>query len=1434
MSDNVEDMSKSRKEETGKDGRSGIDKASAGAQKAKNAAKTAKKAAKAAKTVKSSALVVKILALAWPAIIVLVILFLLIGVAGFITSVPGLLMDKITEITSGLWDGFASFFVGNEAYIHKEDETKLANYLQNMGYDVVGFGFAAPDEVTESQDGNGDKYSNAQSKYLLAYLLADYNTYTVHGNVQHAVSGFFNSMRGKSTGQVTGMLCFDDNGLIDTKTVKADRANKKVTVNVLNPELLSWFNTDSYTFDLEGWTGRYGKPLEFLLTLHIATMAPDLALHVASDEEFDTKVHIGFDDVTSYVRAQYTISSDTVDHLKQLQTTEPGKVIWEIEGLEYLYTKIQSDNTLILQTEDFKKIQEIYNKTYGAYDNFEACIEYMKVFIPYLEKVEAGEEQMPSVLYNTGMGVYYKNPDGGDSNNPVVVTGMGSTMDSFMEEAREGSDATYKADTESYYSDLITPTEAMQSGDTNEAYVKRMREALEKALETAEADLPVMKENSDETAQERNKLVDSLNEIGISNIAAIEQAIDLSDKNDGKGQEIKSVQPYITYVEKSWYKNIYFVINDSIRNAVGGADSWLQNASDFSAYQTESGVTKELSPYEFNPGSNSDQKDMVSGDQGKFEIIETRSNTTQRTQTRQPLRGATNPRIKELLVGAGNQDSEGTNPKPEYYIYDGSRKTAQKIKELKEKEKDLPDGLSEKELSEEINKMDPDNIYRPIDFNKNSLSAFTILENMKSEDADFILRDLKDLLVELKYFKASDLEDKYVGLLDWIIPAYQPEEWPEREFEKQNYEYGTLIKYRENIVKGGRSQAADLDILKISDQDAWERLTNGKISARPQDKATNSDLQNEVDKKIKTITVKIRTWAGDTGLERTDKEIQLQVNEELEEMWIAFFEDLYESAPDFCIVEWGGYRVDGTGVGQVGQKSAHNYGAAVDLNWSQNYYGKQPMTKAEWEAMPESREKYQEIYINSPMVEVAHKYTLSWGGDWTSCKDNMHFSFFADESRDTLIQKWGNGQVIQNTGLSKKIDSLENFLFIGDSYTKGIEGYGYLEECKISAVNGVSPSYWLSNINSLPTDEVKGVCVLLGVNNPSEISQMKQLIDALKNRYSSVPIFVQRVFPVGAGYSNASSMNSRISAFNDEIEKYCEGIEDVTFIDTTKGFIDSEGYLASGATDDNLHIAAGSYSAWIDNIKNKILGSYMGAAEAIKFEDQDVITPGIGEITKISKKSITIKFTETNLVKDMEMTISGFQVDESLKKGDMLDKEQKIGKTLKEDILLILRTANKAVIENIEDYMPPPEIETNEGTAGFVENPEGTDIERWRDIVIGALTELGLDTSEDTVQRVLQQIENESSGDPYCVNDWDSNSSFDCSAGVLQAIASTYNTYKRPEDPEATAFTGDQYRAGNYDKNDPRFNGYYCIYACINYCAQRYGRDLPVWPGGGY
>lgn len=1029
MSGNVDDMSKSRKEEKGK-------KSGGAGQKAANTAKKAKKASKFLAKFKNFSFVVKFLFVFWWIVLAIVIIFLLIGAIQFFTTMPGMMIDKITEVTSGLWADIKGFFEGSRAYIKEEDQVELANYLQNMGYDLYGYGFGSPTEI-----GEGGEVAKINNKYLFSYLLADYNTYEKDvGGLQRSFMQGWKNFWGLENEPYTGMLRFEDTGMFDGVEITTSREQKTLTIKVWDPRWTSWDNTDSYTFDIDGWSGRYGRPLEFLLTLHLATMAPDLALHVASDPEFDTKVHIGFDSVTGFVSAKYVINAETVKKLQEMDGNgeEKNKVIWNIEGLESILDKIADDGTITLDTEDFKKMHEIYNGTYGEFDNFEAAIAFMEDFIPYLDKLIAGEETFPGVLYNTPSPNNVTTKTGVGAEQPIVVTDLGGIMDSTMRDAREtDSKVTYKADTEDFYQELIGSTEGMDGDMTEKEYATRMKNALQKALDTAKEDLPVMKEHSDETAKEREKIAGSLKEIGLTD-EALEQAIDLNSRNGNKGTEIKSKQPYITYVDKAWFKNIYFIINDSIRNGVGSSDPELANLEDFDAYLVEDDVTTELAPYTFNPSDDSNQSDMIANDKGEFKISEKRENTTSRKQTQQPKRGATNPRIKELLVGT-NEDSKGTNPKPKYYIYDGTKKTAETIDKLKAKEiewKNANPFITQAELDEKIEAEDTTDVYKEINFTKNALSAFTILENMKTEDAEYILRDLKSLLVELKYFKASDLQDKYVGLLDWIIPAYQPEEWPEREFEKQNYEYGTLIKYRENIVKGGKQSSANLDILKISDQEAWKKLTNNKISSRPQDKGTNSDLQNEVDKKIKEITVKIRTWAGTSGLDRTEKEVSLQINEELEEVWTAFFEDLYKNAPDFCITQWGGYRVDGTGVGQVGQKSAHNYGAAVDLNWDVNPYGPAPISKAEWEALPETRIKYETIYVNSPMVEIAHKYTLSWGGDWSSVKDNMHFSFFGDENRDTLIQKWGSGQTIQNASIGEKIESLDGFLFIGDSYTK--------------------------------------------------------------------------------------------------------------------------------------------------------------------------------------------------------------------------------------------------------------------------------------------------------------------------------------------------------------------------------------------------------------
>lgn len=202
MSDNVEDVNTTRQEETG--GASGAQKAGQAAQAAGKAAKAAKnlsKAAKAAKNAKNMAIIGKLIALLWPVALFLLILILLIGAVSFITTAPGMMMDKILETSSGLWNGFKSVFQGNSAYISEEAQNSLAEYIQNMGYDVVGFGFATPEQVEEND--------NVKSKYLLGYLLADYNTYAIDSGTRNFISGIWTSIFKQNVPGMTGMIYFD-------------------------------------------------------------------------------------------------------------------------------------------------------------------------------------------------------------------------------------------------------------------------------------------------------------------------------------------------------------------------------------------------------------------------------------------------------------------------------------------------------------------------------------------------------------------------------------------------------------------------------------------------------------------------------------------------------------------------------------------------------------------------------------------------------------------------------------------------------------------------------------------------------------------------------------------------------------------------------------------------------------------------------------------------------------------------------------------------------------------------------------------------------------------------------------------------------------------------------------------------------------------------
>lgn len=104
------------------------------------------------------------------------------------------------------------------------------------------------------------------------------------------------------------------------------------------------------------------------------------------------------------------------------------------------------------------------------------------------------------------------------------------------------------------------------------------------------------------------------------------------------------------------------------------------------------------------------------------------------------------------------------------------------------------------------------------------------------------------------------------------------------------------------------------------------------------------------------------------------------------------------------------------------------------------------------------------------------------------------------------------------------------------------------------------------------------------------------------------------------------------------------------------------------------------------------------------------------------------------------------------------------------------------------------------------ENPPGTGVERWRKLVIRALKKNGFEASDYQVNAWMRVIQRESNGNPYAVNNWDSNAKAGHpSMGLVQTIQPTFDSYAFP---------------GHHNI----FNGYDDLLAGIAYMAAKYGR----------
>lgn len=183
-----------------------------------------------------------------------------------------------------------------------------------------------------------------------------------------------------------------------------------------------------------------------------------------------------------------------------------------------------------------------------------------------------------------------------------------------------------------------------------------------------------------------------------------------------------------------------------------------------------------------------------------------------------------------------------------------------------------------------------------------------------------------------------------------------------------------------------------------------------------------------------------------------------------------------------------------------------------------------------------------------------------------------------------------------------KITNLNNFLFIGDSYTYLLSNTikANNQNVYISAQSGSRPCYWLDKVSDMTdNNNIEGIILLIGVNgivsngsdnSKTNIADTTRLIKQLMVKYPDKKIFVQKVFPVAATYTSngvlASDINKYINKYNGSISSLCKKYDNLKYIDTTKGFIDNEGYLKNTA--DGLHISSDYNSNFYKNILNAV------------------------------------------------------------------------------------------------------------------------------------------------------------------------------------------------------------------------------------------------------
>lgn len=287
----------------------------AGKEGAKQAAKEGAKAAAKAGTKVAAKAGIAASPPVLIAILVIVAIIFLIGIISFFSIMGDMIIGKIKVFLQGVWDALETVFTGDqaEAKINDEQVKNAASYLEQMGYDLVGMGFVKTEyNTTNKNEGEPwNKWYNENGELIEEgssnkkdLIERDTTEDEAEGEKSGAEQKdpinkiksepirkyLVASLRSYINGTYGGMVVqegHENDGLWDTIFDNIAFNSKEHTLTVTKGDTHVKVN-------LESWTAKYGMAYEFLVCLHIGTLAPEFVMELAGDANDRVKVVVNF------------------------------------------------------------------------------------------------------------------------------------------------------------------------------------------------------------------------------------------------------------------------------------------------------------------------------------------------------------------------------------------------------------------------------------------------------------------------------------------------------------------------------------------------------------------------------------------------------------------------------------------------------------------------------------------------------------------------------------------------------------------------------------------------------------------------------------------------------------------------------------------------------------------------------------------------------------------------------------------------------------------------------------------------------------------------------------------------------------------------------------------------------------------------------------